>query len=137
VLLVSDFISAPGWSDALGRLARRHEVLAVRLNDPFDQALPELGLLTLQDAETGEQLLVDTGEPGLQRRFAALAARQEADLLADLARAGVDTLELSTHDDLLAALLRFVALRRQRLKAGGSLAARLAVRAPGRADLAA
>jgi uncharacterized protein (DUF58 family) len=106
-------------------------VLAVRLNDAIDQALPDLGLLTLQDAETGEQLLVDTGDPGLQRRFAALAEREEAALLAALARAGVDTLELATHEDLLAALLRFVGLRRQRLKAGGSLADRLASAAPG------
>ncbi|MEY4749885.1 MAG: hypothetical protein RIQ60_2099 [Pseudomonadota bacterium] len=126
VLLVSDFISLPGWVDGLGRLARRHDVLAVRLNDAIDHALPELGLLTLQDAETGEQVLVDTGDPGLQRRFAALAEREEAELLAALARAGVDTLELTTQEDLLAALLRFVVLRRQRLKAGGSLANRAA-----------
>jgi uncharacterized protein (DUF58 family) len=115
VLLVSDFISAPGWADALGRLARRHEALAVRLNDALDGELPDLGLVTVQDAETGEQLLVDSGDPTFRRRLAQLAAQHEAALLAGLTRAGVDTLELATHEDLLTALLRFVALRRQRM----------------------
>ncbi|MFM2067459.1 MAG: hypothetical protein RLZZ584_2368 [Pseudomonadota bacterium] len=115
VLLVSDFISAPGWADALGRLARRHDVLAVRLNDELDGELPDLGLVTVQDAETGEQLLVDSGDPAFRQRLAQLAAQHEAELLAGLARAGVDTLELSTREHLLAALLRFVALRRQRM----------------------
>ena len=118
VFVVSDFISAPGWSAALGRLARRHEVLAVRLYDPLELALPDLGLVTLQDAETGEQLLVDTQDPAFQQRFVALASAQESALRQDLASAGVDTLELATDDDLLAALLRWVGLRRQRLRLG-------------------
>ena len=118
VFVVSDFISAPGWSAALGRLARRHEVLAVRLYDPLELALPDLGLVTLQDAETGEQLLVDTQDPAFQQRFEALASAQESALRQDLASAGVDTLELATDDDLLAALLRWVGLRRQRLRQG-------------------
>ena len=117
VFVVSDFISTPGWAEALGRLARRHEVVAVRLYDALELALPDVGLVTLEDAESGEQLLVDTQDAGFRERFEALAARHEADLRSALARAGVDTLELATDDDLLAALLRFVALRRQRLRA--------------------
>jgi len=117
VFVVSDFISEPGWGDALGRLARRHEVLAVRLYDPLEMQLPDVGLVTIEDAESGEQLFVDTHEPGFRERFEALAGQHEQQLRDSLAQAGVDTLELATDDDLLAALLRFVALRRTRLRA--------------------
>jgi uncharacterized protein (DUF58 family) len=116
IFVVSDFISAPGWEDALGRLARRHEVLAVRLYDPLEMKLPDVGLVTIEDAESGEQLFVDTNDPSFRERFAALAAQHEADLRAALGRAQVDTLELATNDDLLESLLRFVALRRQRAR---------------------
>ena len=116
VFVLSDFISEPGWAAPLGRLARRHEVLAVRLFDPLEMALPDIGLLTVEDAETGEQVLVDTQDPGFRQRFAACAAQHETALRDQLASAGVDVLELATSDDLLAALLRFVALRRQRAR---------------------
>ncbi len=116
VFVLSDFISAPGWAAPLGRLARRHEVLAVRLYDPLELALPDVGLVTVQDAETGEQLLVDTQDAGFRQRFAALAAGHEQALRGALAAAAVDTLELATDDDLLAALLRWLGLRRQRLR---------------------
>ncbi len=117
LFVVSDFISEPGWAAPLGRLARRHEVLAVRLLDPLEMALPDIGLLTVEDAETGEQLLVDTQDTGFRQRFEALAAAHEQQLREQLGAAGVDVLELATDDDLLAALLRYVALRRQRARA--------------------
>ncbi len=120
VFVVSDFISEPGWEAALGRLARRHEVLAVRLYDAAELSLPEVGVVIVEDAESGEQLLVDTQDAGFRARFEALAAAHEAALREALAAAGVDTLELATDDDLLPALLRFVALRRQRLRLGSS-----------------
>jgi uncharacterized protein (DUF58 family) len=116
VFVVSDFISTPGWEEALGRLARRHEVLAVRLYDPLELKLPDVGLVTLEDAESGEQLFIDTNDPAFRARFEALTAKHEADLRAALDNAQVDTLELATHDDLLESLLRFVALRRQRAR---------------------
>ncbi|OYU97881.1 MAG: hypothetical protein CFE45_18640 [Burkholderiales bacterium PBB5] len=116
VFVLSDFISAPGWHAPLGRLARRHEVLTVRLVDPLEMALPDLGTLWVQDAETGEQLLVDTQDAGFRQRFQALAEQHAAALRSALTQAGVDTLELATGDDLLASLLRLVALRRQRLR---------------------
>ena len=117
VFVLSDFISAPGWSAPLGRLARRHEVLAVRLFDPLELALPDIGLLTVEDAETGEQLEIDTQDAGFRQRFEALAAQHESRLREQLTQAGVDTLELATGDDLLDAVLRCVALRRQRARA--------------------
>ena len=114
VFVVSDFISEPGWEQPLGELAQRHDVVAVRLLDPLELELPDLGLLTIRDAETGEQLLVDTHDRGFRQRFARIAAQREADLRASLARAGVDALELSTDDDLAEAVVRFVDLRRRR-----------------------
>ena len=127
VFVVSDFISRPGWDAALARLALRHEVVAVRLHDPLERALPDLGLLTMQDAETGEQIFVDTHDAGFRRRFAAAAERREAELRAGFAQAGVDALELATDEELLPALLRFADLRKQRsrLAAGASWPAHL------------
>ena len=117
VFVLSDFISEAGWEQPLTRLALRHEVVAVRLYDPLEQALPDLGLLPLQDAETGELLLVDTHDKGFRARFAQLAAQREEALRRSLARAGVDTLELAADDELVDALLRFAELRRQRGRA--------------------
>jgi uncharacterized protein (DUF58 family) len=114
VFVVSDFISEPGWEQPLGELARRHDVVAVRLLDPLELDLPDLGLVTVRDAETGEQLLVDTHDSGFRQRFARIAAQREAQLRESLTRAGVDTLELSTDDDLADAVLRFVDLRKRR-----------------------
>ncbi|MFP8779157.1 DUF58 domain-containing protein [Hydrogenophaga sp. RWCD_12] len=116
VFVVSDFISEPGWEKPLGELARRHDVVAVRLVDPLELELPDLGLLTIRDAESGEQLLVDTHDKGFRQRFARIAAQREAQLLESLGRSGVDTLELSTDDDLAEAILRFVALRQRRVQ---------------------
>ena len=132
VLVVSDFISQPGWEGALSRLAQRHEVVAVRLFDPLEMQLPELGLVTVEDAETGEQLFIDTSDPAFRKRYAVEAAGREAALREALAHAGADTLELSTDDDLLEALLRFAALRRQRgrLKVGGRFPAHLRTELP-------
>jgi uncharacterized protein (DUF58 family) len=116
VFVVSDFISTPGWQDALARLARRHEVIAVRLYDPAEMTLPDVGLVTVEDAETGEQLLIDAADPAFRARYAQIAEAEETTLRAALGRAGVDTLELATDDDLLDALLRFADLRRQRAR---------------------
>ncbi|MGE5255970.1 MAG: hypothetical protein ACM3KE_04825, partial [Hyphomicrobiales bacterium] len=114
VFVVSDFISEPGWEQPLGLLARRHEVMAVRLFDPLEMELPDLGLLVVQDAETGEQMFVDTHDRAFRRRFADAAARRETKLRSSFTRAGVDALEVSTEDDLLDAVLRFADLRKLR-----------------------
>lgn len=117
VFVLSDFISEEGWERQLTRLALRHEVVAVRLYDPLEQELPDLGILPMQDAETGELLMVDTHDTGFRARFAQLARQREEALRRGLARAGVDTLELATDDDLVDVLLRFTDMRRQRGRA--------------------
>ncbi len=114
VFVVSDFISAPGWPEMLGHLAMRHEVIAVRLYDPLEMELPDLGLMVIQDAETGEQLFVDTHDKGFRKRFAAMAEAREEELRAAFRTAGVDALELSTDDDLVDTIMRFADLRKRR-----------------------
>jgi uncharacterized protein (DUF58 family) len=123
VFLVSDFVSAPGWEEPLARLALRHEVVAVRLYDPLELELPDLGLVTIQDAETGEQVLVDTHDRRFRKRFAFIAEQREKALRSAFRQAGVDALELSTDDNLIDAILRFADLRKRRsqLAGGGSL----------------
>ena len=76
IVLISDFISAPGWERSLLQLTERHEVVAVRLVDPREYELPDAGLLFVQDAETGEQLLVDSSDPELRRRLRARPFRR-------------------------------------------------------------
>jgi uncharacterized protein (DUF58 family) len=123
LFVISDFISAPGWDKPLAQLSQRHEVLAVRLYDPLEQELPDLGFVTMQDAESGEQLFVDTNDRGFRKRFAALAEAREEALRAAFGNAGVDVLELSTDDHLMDAVMRFADLRKRRssLTAGGVL----------------
>ncbi|MEO6749096.1 MAG: DUF58 domain-containing protein [Casimicrobiaceae bacterium] len=120
VFVVSDFISAPGWQKPLAALAQRHDTVAVRLYDPLEQALPDLGMMLVEDAETGEQLFVDTHDRRFRSRFTDIAARRERALREGLATAGVDTLELSTADDLAEALMRFADLRKRRARASSS-----------------
>jgi uncharacterized protein (DUF58 family) len=85
----------------------------VRLYDPLGMDLPDLGLVTMQDAETGEQLFVDTHDRTFRRRFVQAAERREAALRTALTQAGVDALELSTGEDLVDSLLRFTNLRKR------------------------
>lgn len=126
VFVVSDFISEPGWEKPLRQLAQRHEVVAVRVLDPLELELPDLGLLTLRDAETGEQVVVDTHDAGFRKRFSRIAAQREAELREALVKSGVDALELSTDADLVDAIVRFVDMRKQRSRlSSGSLPAHL------------
>jgi uncharacterized protein (DUF58 family) len=114
IFIVSDFISPTGWERALGHLAQRHEVTAVRLFDALEMDLPDIGLVTMKDAETGEQIVVDTHNRRFRERFQAAAERRETALREALAAAGVDTLELGTEDDLVDSVLRFADLKKQR-----------------------
>lgn len=123
VFVVSDFISKPGWGRQLALLARRHEVVAVRLYDPMELELPNLGLVVMQDAETGDQIFVDTHDRRFRQRFADAAKKREESLRAGLAEAGVDCLELTTDEPLDQALLRFTQLRKRRSQLASGAAA--------------
>ena len=114
VLVVSDFIAPEGWQGELRRLAARHEVVAVRLRDPREAELPDVGILTLEDPETGRQLTVDTGDRRLRERYKAAAREQAGRIRSELAGCGVDELALGTDAPLLPALSRFLSARRAR-----------------------
>jgi uncharacterized protein (DUF58 family) len=114
IFVVSDFIAAPGWERLLALLNRRHDVVAVWLSDPREMELPDVGLIVMEDAETGEQLYVDTHDKRFRQRFAEAAQQRRAALQQSFKHAGVDVLPLSTNDDLVLALVRFVKARQQR-----------------------
>jgi uncharacterized protein (DUF58 family) len=126
VFLVSDFVTGPGWTKPLAHIAQRHEIVAVRLVEPDEGILPELGMLMVQDAETGEQVFVDTRDKGFRKRFLAASARRENEIRSSLQSAGVDTMELSTAEPLVDAVMRFADLRKRRRQTAGATAARAA-----------
>ena len=111
VFVVSDFICLPGWDSAMDRLGRKHELLAVRLWDPREMDLPDVGVVLVEDSETGAQLSVDTSDRGFRRRFHEAAQRREEELAQIFKRAGVAELPLSTDEDIVQAIVRFASLR--------------------------
>jgi uncharacterized protein (DUF58 family) len=116
VFIISDFICAPGWEPRLHLLNQRHEVLAIRLWDPGEVVLPDIGPLIMEDAETGEQLYVDTHDKKFRQRFEETARKREMALNVAFKHAGVQGLSLSTQEDLVRAIVRFTKLRQTRHK---------------------
>lgn len=122
VFVVSDFIAADGWQTSLARLAQRHELMAVWMHDPREHEIPSIGPLVLEDAETGQQVYVDTNDRGFQQRFTALVQERTASLTRTFARHGIDVLQLSTDGDLAQSIGRFAVLRKEaRRRAAGRL----------------
>jgi uncharacterized protein (DUF58 family) len=114
IVLVSDFITPPGWEQPLLQLTERHEVVAIRLVDPREYHLPDAGVIVVEDAETGEQLTVDSSDAEFRQRLHRAGEDREKELRAATARAGVDIHEVSTEDDLVDALVRIVEARKRR-----------------------
>jgi uncharacterized protein (DUF58 family) len=114
VVVVSDFISEPGWEQALGRLGRRHEVVALQISDPREDELPDVGSIYVEDTETGEQIFVDTSDRGFRTRLKAAADERQAAIDEATRSAGVDLHQIRTDEDLVRSLLRISALRRSR-----------------------
>jgi uncharacterized protein (DUF58 family) len=114
IVVVSDFIGEGDWEHSLLRLTQRHEVVALRVTDAADDELPEAGLIVVEDAETGEQLIVDSGDPLLRARFRAGVGERDARLNAGMRRAGVPVHTISTADDLVGSLIGVVASTHRR-----------------------
>jgi uncharacterized protein (DUF58 family) len=114
VFIISDFISEPGWEKPLSLLNQRHEVLAIRVWDPRELELPDIGVVLMEDAETGEQLYVDTHDRKFRERFHDAAQRRESALSSSFKSAGVDALSLSTEEDLVRAIVGFAQQRKLR-----------------------
>jgi uncharacterized protein (DUF58 family) len=113
IILISDFISEPGWERPLSLLAERHELVAIRLVDRRELELPDAGLIVVEDAETGELLSVDTSDPEFRRRFQDLVDERQAELRAATRRSGIELDEVSTEDDLVRSLLGMIERRRK------------------------
>ena len=106
VIVISDFISAPGWERRLARLTERHAVVAIQLVDPREYELPDAGLIYVEDAENGTQLLVDSSDPELRRRLREAVEERDEAIRRGVARARVRLHVVSTEDDLVGSLVR-------------------------------
>ncbi|GIH02025.1 hypothetical protein Rhe02_00920 [Rhizocola hellebori] len=122
-VVVSDFLDGVSeteatWEAPLRRLKARHHVLAVQVSDPRELELPDVGLVTLVDPETGRKREISTASPRLRRRFAAAAAAQDRVIATGLRRAGVAHLRLRTDRDWVADIARHVLAQRRLTRAG-------------------
>jgi uncharacterized protein (DUF58 family) len=98
IFVVSDFISTPGWEAPLSLLNQRHEVVAIRLVDPAELELPDVGVMVMEDAETGEQLYVDTRDKKFRTSYQSAMLKREEELKQAFKRTGVDLLSLWNSD---------------------------------------
>jgi uncharacterized protein (DUF58 family) len=114
IIVVSDFIRDGDWERSLLRLGPRHEVVALRVVDTADDELPDVGLVVVEDAETGEQLVIDSGDPLLRARLRAAVAERDASLATGMRRAGVPLHRIDTTADLATALVAVVASTKRR-----------------------
>jgi uncharacterized protein (DUF58 family) len=116
IFVISDFISTPGWEKSLAVLNQRNEVIAIRISDPREMEIPDVGPIIMEDAETGEQMYVDTHDKNFRQRFQAAATQRETAISQSLKHAGVDLLSLSTNEDMVRAIVHFATLRERRRK---------------------
>jgi uncharacterized protein (DUF58 family) len=114
IVVISDFIGDGDWGRSLLRLVPRHEVVALRVIDAADDELPDVGLVVVEDAETGEQLVIDSGDPLLRARLRAGVEDRDARLAAGMRRAGVPVHRIGTDADLATALIEVVASTKRR-----------------------
>jgi len=115
VFLISDF-QAPDFSRELSVSSRRHDLIAIPIIDPREEELPDVGLLTLEDAETGEQIEIDTSSRATRLGFLKAADAQASERLRDFRKKRVDTISLKTDQDYIPALRAFFRTREKRLQ---------------------
>jgi uncharacterized protein (DUF58 family) len=114
VFFISDF-QAPDFSQALAVSARRHDFIAIHIHDEREKVFPNIGIITLEDAETGEQIEINTADRATRAGFSDLVDRQERELSRMLRRNHIDAIGLRTGDDYLPALRSFFKQRERRL----------------------
>jgi uncharacterized protein (DUF58 family) len=110
---ISDF-QAPDFSHALAVSARRHDFIAIHVQDERETVLPNVGMITLEDAETGEQIEINTADRGIRARYGDLAEENARELTRTLRRSNIDAITLRTSEDYLPALRAFFKLRERR-----------------------
>src|SRR5256884_684231 len=114
VFFISDF-QAEDFSRALAVTARRHDLIALRIRDERERVLPNIGIVTLEDAETGEQIEINTADRNVRSRFASMAETQQTELARVLRRNKIDRIDLRTGNDYLPALRSFFKNRERRM----------------------
>lgn len=114
VFLVSDF-QAEGYERELAVTARRHDLIAIPVHDPNEQVLPDVGIVTFEDAETGEQVEINTSDAAVRAAYAEMAARRAETLAMEFRRKRIDSIPLRTDQDYLPALRTFFRNRERRL----------------------
>ncbi len=111
LIVMSDFMSVDGWQRPLSSLAVRHEAVAVWITDPRERDIPDVGVVTFEDPESGRQILVDTSDARLRARFQDAADDQREAIRADLLRARAAVAEVTTATELVPQLIRFIKQR--------------------------
>jgi len=114
VFFISDF-QTPDFSQALAVSGRRHDFVAIQIHDEREKVLPNVGIITLEDAETGEQIEINTAERTTRARFSQEAEQQEAELSRTLRKNNIDRIALRTGEEYLPALRAFFKQRERRL----------------------
>ena len=110
-IVLSDFMTPDGWQQPMSSLALRHEVIAVWIRDPREGEIPDVGIVTFEDPENGQQILVDTRSAHLRARFQEAAQGQRDAIRKDLLRARAAVAELSTTSEVVPQLIRFIKQR--------------------------
>jgi uncharacterized protein (DUF58 family) len=118
LIVISDFLAAGAWQRPMAILGHRHEVVAARVVDPTELAIPDIGLVTFEDPETGEQLQVDTSDRRLRDRFQNAAAEQSHRISSDLRRAHAAELNITTAQPFLPQLIEYLRRRKAELGRG-------------------
>jgi uncharacterized protein (DUF58 family) len=114
VFFISDF-QAPDFSQALAVTGRRHDFIALHIQDEREKVFPNIGIITLEDAETGQQIEINTGDRGTRARLADATEREQEELSRTLRRNNIDAVALRTGEDYLPALRAFFKQRERRM----------------------
>ena len=115
VFLISDF-QAPDFSRQLSVTGRRHDLIAIPIVDPREEELPDVGLVTLEDAETGEQIEINTSDARARHAYITAVEQRTAERLRDFRGKRIDAISLQTDQDYVPALRAFFRNRERRLQ---------------------
>ncbi len=115
LFLISDFLDQ-GYEQKMKALARRHDLIAIRVTDPREGLLPEVGLLELEDAESGEQVVLDTGNRNVRRTYEQWWHERSSRIDKTLISAGVDRICIHAGEDYMKPIVRFFLARERRFR---------------------
>ncbi|MCP4682025.1 MAG: DUF58 domain-containing protein [Desulfobacterales bacterium] len=115
VFLVSDFFGE-GYEQQLRVLSKRHDLIAVSISDPREVRMPDIGLIELEDAETGEQIMIDTGSMAIRKSYEKLGTDRQRDLKGMFESMGIDHIDILTDKDYVIDLVRFFKTRERRAR---------------------